>query len=78
MSRTFKDTPKHLSQISKNELELNQVYIREKHYRQDRFQNTFDSCLDCSRRGRNFKGTCRECGEQSIEDLVTVYESLST
>lgn len=75
MSRTFKDKPNYLQQIRRNEEELNRAYIREKRFKQDRFQNIFHNCMDCPRAHQNDFGMCKECSEQSIEDLVTVYEN---
>lgn len=74
MSRS-KSKPDYLRQVRRNENELNQAYIREKRFKQDRFKNPFDGCLDCSISKRTFGGMCKECNEQSIEDLVTVYEN---
>lgn len=71
MSRTYKDRPAHLQQVRKNEEELDQVYIREKHFKQDRYKNPLDSCLDCS---RPYRRSCKECGDQEVEDLVTIFE----
>lgn len=74
MSRS-RTKPDYIRQVKRNEDELNCAYIREKRFRQDRFQNTFDSCLDCPLSKRTHNGMCKECSEQSIEDLVTVYEN---
>lgn len=67
--------PDFARQIRRNENELNRAYVRERKFRQDRFQNPFDSCLDCPISHRTHNGMCKECSEQSVEDLVTVYEN---
>lgn len=74
MSRTFKDKPDYLKEIKRNEEELNRDYLRSKSTRHSRFKNEFEYCLDCTpeKRGRN--AVCN-CENQSIEDLVTIYEN---
>lgn len=79
MSRTIKDSPGYLKSIKKNEDELSRAYLREKNprYRKVIDCDEADLCLDCDSFGNNGNGTCPECADDSIEDLVTRYEKLS-
>lgn len=70
MSDTRKDHPNFIKRLRAKEDELNQTYIREKHFRQDRYQRDLDACLDCGRRSN----VCRQCSDDCVDDLVTIFK----
>lgn len=70
MSRTHKDQPNFLKQLKSKKEDLEQNFVREKHFKQDRYQCDLDACLDCGRRS----GVCRECSDDCVDDLVTIFE----
>jgi len=75
MSRTIKDKPGYLKEIKRNEEELSRAYVRAKNSVHRMYHSHMDHCLDCGRVCRNYDGTCDQCGDESIEDLVTMYEN---
>lgn len=80
MSRTIKDKPGYLKDIKRNEEELSRSYIREKNRTSKNnlhrmYHSHMDHCLDCGRICKNHDGTCDQCADESIEDLVTIYEN---
>ncbi len=77
MSRTIKDKPGYLKDIKRNEEELARSYLREKNSVHRMYHSHMNLCLDCGQICKNHDGTCDECGDGSIEDLVTMYENLN-
>lgn len=75
MSRTIKDKPGYLKEIKRNEEELSRAYVRAKNSDHRTYHSRMDRCLDCGRVGRNYDGACDQCGDETIEDLVTMYEN---
>lgn len=75
MSRTMKDKPGYLKDIKRNEEELSRAYVREKNSVHRMYHSHMNHCLDCGRVGQNYDGICDQCGAESIEDLVTMYEN---
>jgi len=75
MSRTIKDKTGYLKEIKRNEEELSRSYLREKNSVHRMYHSHMDHCLDCGRICNNHNATCAQCGEGSIEDLVTMYEN---
>lgn len=77
MSRSYKDKSDYLKDIKRNEDELNKVYLRSKNSVYAKNYRPENQCLDCAAYQRSQRGMCQECGDQSIEDLVSIYESMS-
>lgn len=74
MSRTYKDRPSRAKQILRNDEELSQVYIAEKRRGRSRYHNAYFHCLECTMSERHdFRG-CKDCGDQMLEDLITINE----
>ena len=70
MSKTLKDQPSFRKHKKSKGEELHQNYIREKHFKQDRYQRDLDACLDCGRRSN----VCSQCSDDCVDDLVTIFE----
>lgn len=74
MSRTLKDRRGYLKDIKRNEEELSRSFVRSKNQVHRMYHSHSDHCLDCGRIGTNPDGTCYECSDEDIEDLVTMCE----
>lgn len=77
MSRTLKDKSDYLKGILRNEEELSHAYVRDKNNGYKKNYRPNDRCLDCNGMGKKRNGICRECGDESIEDLISIYESMN-